>query len=117
MIPGLPGGRVDPRQAKKMMRQLGYKEWEGVEEVIIRTADRELVIRNPGVAEMDAQGQHMFMVTGQAEEGTLEGGPAIPEEDVQLVAERAGVSPEAARQALVEANGEPAEAIIKLMQR
>ncbi|MFQ6012785.1 MAG: nascent polypeptide-associated complex protein [Thermoplasmata archaeon] len=117
MIPGLPGGRVDPRQAKKMMRQLGYKEWEGVEEVIIRTADRELVIRNPGVAEMVAQGQQMFMITGKAEETAPGGGPAIPEEDIQLVAERADVSAEEARQALIEANGEPAEAIIRLMQR
>jgi nascent polypeptide-associated complex subunit alpha len=108
---------MDPRQAKKMMRQLGYKEWEGVEEVIIRTADREVVIRNPGVAEMDTQGQHMFMVTGKVEEAVPGGGPVIPDEDVQLVAERAGVTPEEARQALLEADGEPAEAIIKLMQR
>ncbi|MEE9593546.1 MAG: nascent polypeptide-associated complex protein [Thermoplasmata archaeon] len=117
MIPGLPGGRGDPRQAKKMMRQLGYKEWEGVEEVIIRMADRELVIRSPGVAEMTAQGQQMFMITGKAEEAVPGGGPAIPDEDVQLVAERAGVTLEEARQALIEADGEPAEAIIKLMQR
>ena len=44
-------------------------------------------------------------------------GPAIPEEDVQLVAEKAGVSEAEARKALEECGGEPAEAIIRLMSR
>jgi len=38
-------------------------------------------------------------------------------EDIKLVAERAGVSEDEARQALDECGGEPAEAIIKLMSR
>ena len=42
-------------------------------------------------------------------------GPVIPEEDVELVATQANVSKEEARKALEECNGEPAEAIIKLM--
>src|SRR6266513_900806 len=41
----------------------------------------------------------------------------IPDEDVKLVAEKAGVSEEDARKALEEAGGEPAEAIIRLMSR
>ncbi len=65
MIPGIPGGRVNPRQAKMLMKQLGYKELEDVEEVVIRMADRELVIRSPSVAEMNVQGQQMFQVVGQ----------------------------------------------------
>lgn len=117
MIPGIPGGRVNPRQAKMLMKQLGYKELEGVEEVVIRMADKELVIRSPSVAEMNVQGQQMYQVVGQAKEVAQEGGgPAVLEEDVQLVAERAGVSPEEARKALQECDGEPAEAIIKLMK-
>ncbi len=117
MIPGIPGGRVNPRQAKMLMKQLGYKELEDVEEVIIRTAEKELVIRAPSVAEMNVQGQQMYQVVGTAEEMARgEGGVAFPEEDVQLVAERAGVSPEEARRALEDCGGEPAEAIIMLMK-
>ncbi len=41
----------------------------------------------------------------------------IPDEDVKLVAEKAGVSEEEARKALEDAGGEPAEAIIRLMSR
>ncbi len=118
MLPGIPGGRVNPRQAKMMMRQLGYKELEGVEEVIIRTASKEYVIRSPGVAEMTVQGQKVFQVVGQAEVMERAGvGPSIPEEDVRLVMERTGASADAARKALQECDGEPAEAIIKLMKR
>lgn len=118
MLPGIPGGRVNPRQAKVLMRQLGYKELEGVEEVVIRLADRELVLQGPSVAEMTVQGQKMYQIVGEAEERGREGaGPLIPEEDVELVAERAGVSKAEARKALQEAGGEPAEAIVRLMSR
>ncbi len=98
------------------MKQLGYKEMEGVEEVIIRTASREYVIKSPGVAEMNVQGQHIYQVVGQAEVVERESeGPTIPGEDIELVMERTGASAEDARKALQECNGEPAEAIIKLM--
>lgn len=122
MIPGMPGGRFNPRQAQRMLKQMGIssQEVEGVEEVIIRTKDRELVIKGASVTMVNVQGQTMFQVAGEPEErarGTGGSGAAvsIPEEDVRLVAEKAGVSEERARQALVECNGEPAEAIIKLM--
>ena len=44
-------------------------------------------------------------------------GIVIPDEDIELVASQANVSPEEALAALEECNGEPAEAIIKLMSR
>lgn len=118
MLPGIPGGRGNPRQAKRLMKQLGYNELDGVEEVVIRLADRELVIKGPSVAEMTVQGQKMYQVVGTSEERAKEGvGPLIPQEDVDLVAERAGVSEAEARAALEAVDGEPAEAIIRLMQK
>jgi nascent polypeptide-associated complex subunit alpha len=118
MLPGIPGGRVNPRQAKLLMKQLGYRELEDVEEVIIRTSTREYVIKGAGVAEMTVQGQKIFQVVGEPEVMERgEAGAAIPEEDIRLVAERAGVSPEEARKALEECGGEPAEAIIRLMKK
>ncbi len=108
---------MNPRQAKMLMKQLGYRELEDVEEVVIRTAEKDYVVKSPTVAEMNVQGQRMYQVIGQAEEMAREGsGPAIPEEDVQLVVERTGVSPEEALEALKECGGEPAEAIIMLMK-
>ncbi len=125
MIPGMPGGRFNPRQAQRMLKQLGItsEEIDGVEEVIIRTREKEYVIAEPSVTMMKVQGQTMWQVTGEAQEGPRGGitkaaaRVAIPDEDVKLVAEKAGVSEEEARQALEECNGEPAEAIIRLMGR
>lgn len=110
---------------KRMMKQLGIKteDIENVQEIIIKTPTKKYVFKNPQVTMVEAQGQKTFQVVGeptilegaQAEEDT--GGPVIPEEDIKLVAEKAGVNEEEARKALVECNGEPAEAIIKLMSK
>src|SRR2546427_566952 len=116
-----------PRQMRQAMKRMGNEEeeLEGGEEVIIRTASKECVIRDPNVTAMPAQGQKIWTVVREpivrdradAKKPEAGQGPAIPEEDVQLVAEKAGVSEAEARKALEECGGEPAEAIIRLMSR
>jgi len=122
----IPGGRVNPRQMRQAMKRLGIEqeELDGVEEVLIRTADKEYVIRSPSVSAITAQGQKIWQIVGEPivrpREGAAKppgGGPAIPDEDVKLVAEKAGVSEAEARKALEACGGEPAEAIIRLMSR
>ena len=123
----IPGGRVNPRQMRQAMKRMGIEqeELEGVEEVVIRTANKEYVIRDPNVTAMTAQGQKIWTVVGEpivrdradAKKAEAGQGPVIPEEDVQLVAEKAGVSEAEARKALEECGGEPAEAIIRLMSK
>lgn len=123
----IPGGRVNPRQMRQAMKRLGIEqeELDGVEEVVIRTAAKEYVIRNANVTAMTAQGQKIWTVVGEpivrdrtdAKRPAESQNVSIPDEDVQLVAEKAGVSEEEARKALEECGGEPAEAIIRLMSR
>src|SRR3989441_11911353 len=123
----IPGGRVTPRQMRQPMKRMGIEqeELDGVEEVITRTATKEYVIRDANVTAMTPQGQKIWTVVGEpivrdrrdAKKPEAGQGPAIPEEDVQLVAEKAGVSEAEARKALEECGGEPAEAIIRLMSR
>ena len=117
---------MNPRQLKAAMKRMGIEteEIEGVEEVIIRTASKEYVFRSAEVSAMTVQGQKTWQIVGEPIVMTrkVEGAPppekpAIPEEDVDLVAEKAGVSKAEARKALEEADGEPAEAIIRLMSR
>jgi nascent polypeptide-associated complex subunit alpha len=120
----IPGGRVNPRQMRQAMKRMGIEqeELDGVEEVIIRTASKEYVIRDANVTAMTAQGQKIWTIVGEpivrdragAKKPTESAAPSIPEEDV---AEKAGVSEDEARKALVECGGEPAEAIIRLMSR
>ena len=109
--------RIDSRRARRMMRQLGMKmeEVPDVERVILQGRNREIVVEDPAVTMIDMQGQKIFQVTGsRITERTLEKEVEIPEEDVQLVAQQAGVSPERARAALKEAEGDLAKAILIL---
>lgn len=117
MMPGM--GRMNPRMMKKLQKQLQNATEEiDATEVIIRTKDRELYFSNPSVSAMNMMGQQSYQIVGDPEErglGSNEETTSIPSEDIELVASQAGVSLEDAKAALEECNGEPAEAIIKLM--
>ncbi len=125
------GGGLDPSKMQQMMKQMGIDIEEiDAEEVVIRTADEELVFTDADVQRMDAQGQQTYNVVGQPEsrergspsaikgegenedEGEDEEG--IPQADIQMVAEKAGVSGARAREALEAADGRPVDAINRL---
>ena len=111
--------RVSPRNAKRMMQRMGMnmETMPDVEEVIFRTADKEIVVENAQVAVIEMQGQKIFQVTGEVNERALETQEAkvtIPEEDVQLVADQTGKSMEDAKRALETSDGDLAKAILLL---
>jgi nascent polypeptide-associated complex subunit alpha len=88
-----------------------------VEEVVMRTKDKEITIEEPEVAVLEVQGQKIFQVTGgHISEKAIEKRISVPEEDVQLVAQQAKVSLERARAALEQTNGDLAQAILLLGQ-
>jgi len=113
--------RMNPRDAKRMMQRMGMN-MEGVEdvqEVIIRTPSKEIVIEAPEVAIVNMQGQKIFQVAGgkvseRAAERRTASAPVISEEDAQLVAGQTGKSIEEARNALIESEGDLAKAILLL---
>jgi nascent polypeptide-associated complex subunit alpha len=100
---------------RAMMKKHGMsiEEMEDVREVVIKTSSKTLVFKDPAVTCMEVSGQRTYQVVGTPEEITS--GTGIPKEDIMLVAEQAGVSEAEAKKALEECNGEPAEAIIKLI--
>lgn len=107
--------KMDNRQARRAMERMGInmKEIPDVEEVIIRTSDREMHITNASVSEVNAQGNRVFQVVGDVEETEVKK-RAFNEEDVLLVQQQAGVNRERAVAALEETDGEVARAILKL---
>jgi nascent polypeptide-associated complex subunit alpha len=134
MFPGM-GGRMDPRRMNQMMKQLGInvEEIDNVQEVIIRTPKQDYVFDRADVSIMTAQGTKTYQVTGTPKIVAKSGGaaaskpaptapPAAPvalpisDDDVKLVAEQTGKKPSDARKALVAANGDIAEAIVKLSE-
>ena len=108
-------GRMNPRQMQRMMKKMGLnmEGLEGVKEVVIYTDKKEIHIKNPEVTIMDVKGEQTFQIQGDVEEKL--GKEDIPSEDIELVMNQTGVTEEEAKKALEDADGEPAEAIIKLM--
>jgi len=114
MFPGMGGRGMNPAKVKQMMKQMGINlcEIEDVEQVIIRTPDKDIVFNDANVSIMTAQGVDTYQVVGTPEEVARE--LDIPADDVRLVVEQTGVSEDAAREALKNANGDLAEAILSL---
>jgi nascent polypeptide-associated complex subunit alpha len=111
---------MNPRQMKQAMKKLGIKteEIEDAEEVVIRTSTSEYIISDPAVTMMEVQGQVTFQILGDyeiRERSDVETGPVIPEEDITLVMDQTGCSRERAIEALKSCDGQPAEAILKIV--
>jgi nascent polypeptide-associated complex subunit alpha len=120
------GGGLNPRKMKQMMEQMGIDMDDiDAEEVVIRTPEEELVFTDAEVQRMTAQGQETYQVVGEpesrergADEGGSESGgggdSGVPDEDVELVAMRADVGEDEARDALEASNGDLAAAVERL---
>lgn len=112
--------KISPRELQKMLQAvkragLSVEQVEGVESVIIKFRDKELIVKNPQVTSMKIGGQTIFQVVGEVEERALTiEEVSVSEEDVQLVASQAGVSLEEARKALKATKGDLARAILYL---
>ena len=118
----MPGGRMNPKQMKAMMKRMGIdqEEMPDVVEVIIKTKTKEFVFKDAVVTAVSVQGQKTYQVVGipeererRREEGEEEGG--VPEDDIKLVMSQTGCTAAEAKKALQETDGAPAEAILKIM--
>ncbi len=110
MFPGM-----NPRKMQQMMRKMGIAQQEiEATEVIIKCADKEIVITEPSVGKINAMGQEQFTVSGNVHEREISSAPEITDEDVKTVAEQANVDEEKAKQALENAGGDIAKAIMDL---
>lgn len=101
-----------------MMRRMGLNMSPlEVDEVILKTKDKEIIIQDPEVAVLEVQGQKIFQITGgEISEKERKRKVSIPEEDIQLVAQQTGVSLDRAKAALEQTSGDLAQAILLLSQ-
>jgi nascent polypeptide-associated complex subunit alpha len=118
---------------------INIQDMDDVEEIIIRTPDKEYVFdADVAVTLMVAQGQKTYQIVGNptvrdrteapdsspavASESVSEADEedsevSIPQGDIDLVCEQTGASEEDARAALEASGGNPAEAILKLLDK
>ena len=123
---------MNPRKMRQMMDQMGIDVTEiDAEEVIIRTNDTEYVFHDADVQRMDAQGQQTYQIVGEPDERPrgdeddtdadgngdtdADDGADVADQDVEIVAQRAGVPESEAREALAE-TGDLAAAVQRLQE-
>lgn len=105
------------RQMRRMMGKMSanMKEIEGVKEVIIRTAKKEIIVSEPSVQEISGAAEGcVFAVAGKDYEEVERDEMDFPDEDIDLVCAQTGADRERATEALSDARGDLAQAIMTL---
>jgi len=104
---------LNPKQIEQAMKRMGVKQVKiDAYEVVIKTRDKNYIVRDPDVTKVNMMGQESLQITGNIEEESN-----VTEDDVNTVAEQAGVSKEKARETLERNNGDLASAILELKNK
>ena len=113
---------INERQMRQAMKKMGItnRNIDDVIEVVIRTPSKEIVITNAEVSVMTMQGVDTYQISGTATErapGEQSSAPVatFPAEDIELVMSQTGCDRDKAIAALETCDGQPAEAILKIM--
>ncbi|MGM5481793.1 MAG: nascent polypeptide-associated complex protein [Nanobdellota archaeon] len=110
--------QMNSRQMKQAMKKMGVEQEElDAQQVIIRLADRDLIIENPDVAKVNMMGQETFQVAGgEMTEEQRDASVEIEQEDITTVVEQTGVDEARAKDALESSGGDIAQAIMTLQE-
>ena len=102
---------INPKQMEKMARQMGM-QMDNIDaiEVIIKTPEKDIIVKNPQVTRIKVKGQETFQIAGEVvEQGK------INEEDIELIVQKTNVSEEEAKK-LLEDTGDVILAIKKAQE-
>ena len=103
--------KINPKMMEKAMKQMGIQTVDiPAEEVIIKTADKEIIISSPQVSRVSMGGQQTYQIIGEAVERPLQ---KFSKEDIQMIVDQTGCTKQEAKEAL-EKTGDIAEAILNL---
>lgn len=96
---------INPRDLEKLMKSMKMEAVEA-DEVLIKSKQKTIIVRNPQVVKSDVMGKTSFQVTGDVVEENNDS-------DIDIIAQKTGASKEEAKLALQE-TGDIASAILKL---
>jgi nascent polypeptide-associated complex subunit alpha len=104
------------REMRRMLDKMGLemKDLGDIEEVIIKTETKEIYLIKPQILEMKGKDNTIFQVVATDIEEKKRDVPVFKEEDIILVMQQANVTKEKALQALTDAKGDIAQAILDL---
>ena len=100
------GFKLDNRQSRRMLEKMGLnlEEMPEVSEVVIKTKEKDIIIKSPQVSKLKSKGIDMYQIMGNDIEEVIKEDSKISEEDVLLVSQQANVNIEIAKNALEESN-------------
>src|ERR1051326_1973554 len=104
------------REMRRMLDRMGLemKDIGNVEEVVIKTDNKELYLLKPQVIEMKGKDSTIFQVVATDIEEKQREIPTFKDEDITLVIQQSNTTREKAIQALIDARGDIAQAILSL---
>ena len=78
-------GFRDNRQSKRMLEKMGLnlEEMPDVDEVVIKTKEKDLIIKSPQVSKLKSKGIDMYQIMGNDTEEIIKEESKISEEDVE----------------------------------
>ncbi|MFA5077070.1 MAG: nascent polypeptide-associated complex protein [Candidatus Micrarchaeia archaeon] len=104
---------MNPKQMEKMLKQMGINSQElSANRVIIEREGERIIISEPQIVEITAQGQKSYQIQGKV---SVEA--SLSEDDVKMVMEQAKCTREQALDALKKSNGDLAQAILELSKQ
>ncbi len=105
---------LDPKKMEMMMKQLGIKidTLEGIEEVILKAEDKEVVIVPKDIKMINARDVKTLQIVIK----TIEEKPlfSIEEEDINILMQKSNLSYEDAKKLLEKHKGDLAKALIEI---
>ncbi len=106
---------MDPRTMRSLMAKMGIRSTElAATKVTIELEGKQIIVSNPQVTKIEAQGALSFQVTGDVSEVDAYKAE-ITDEDIKTVSEQTGISDSEKVKAALEAeNGDIAKAIMRL---
>ena len=114
MIPNF--NDFNPKKMKGIMKQLGIEmiELKEIKEVIIKCKSKDIIITNPNVSLMKANGIETYQISNGSSKIINHNNTndiVIKDEDISFICETTGVSRENAEKMLLKNNGDIAETI------
>ncbi len=119
------GQGMSSKAMRKAMNQMNVEDLKGVEEVIIRMKDKEIVLTDSEVQSMHMQGQEIYTITvgkstvrkrqGEQPNEEVKQDIEVNENDIKLVMEQSKCDYDTAKQALIDSGGDLASAIMKVV--
>lgn len=109
---GMLGKKPSEKQIQELMKKMNINVQEiKAEEVIIKCADKTIIVSQPEVMLTKMMGKEVFQVTGEISEASQ-----VREEDIRLVMEKTGKDRDIVAKKLEELNNDLAKAILELRE-